>query len=362
MQEWGYPLLDKLRMVWRYGLGSLLKLDYFIDNLLNHFGQIYPKLDAGQGFRSVRDLLVAMSPVGRDGAASSEMTDLASQTLSHKLAALGVANRLVEEIVTVASRVNYGQMPASLHAFVGSVGLAGMGGSLFAVQGGNKKVVECGLAQSGARVVRSLVEEVRQTETGSYSLQYSVGNQTQESQFEAVVIATPLTTDQVSLEVAGTFPGRYHTTVATIVRADPKPEAFGFKDPATFTSTNFFLSPNSVIVSVSKLSPVDYNPSKDDAIPPVFKIFSTRVLSTTELSNMFAGIEFVHSVSWLAYPSYTTQDDLSNFELSPGLFYSNRIEWAASAMEMSALSARNVANLVAAYLAPKQSQGRRTDV
>ena len=31
-----------------------------------------------------------------------------------------------------------GQMPDSLHAFVGSVGLAGMDGSLWAVEGGNK--------------------------------------------------------------------------------------------------------------------------------------------------------------------------------------------------------------------------------
>ena len=63
---------------------------------------------------------------------------------------------LVDELVTVATRVNYGnkyqygtlsvkiipntsgQMPDSLHAFVGSVGLAGMDGSLWAVEGGNK--------------------------------------------------------------------------------------------------------------------------------------------------------------------------------------------------------------------------------
>ena len=32
-------------------------------------------------------------------------------------------------------------MPGSLHAFVGSVGLAGMDGSLWAVEGGNKYVI-----------------------------------------------------------------------------------------------------------------------------------------------------------------------------------------------------------------------------
>ena len=71
-----------------------------------------------------------------------------------KLLSIGVDALLIDELVTVATRVNYGnaflsssmnltldmsgQMPNTLHAFVGSVGLAGMDGSLWAVEGGNK--------------------------------------------------------------------------------------------------------------------------------------------------------------------------------------------------------------------------------
>ena len=70
-------------------------------------------------------------------------------------------------------------------------------------------------------------------------------------------------------------------------------------------------------------------------------------------------------VDWLAYPEYTLRDDLNSFVLTPGLYYTSRlavlellienghhnlksirIEWAASAMEMSVLAASNVANLV----------------
>ena len=70
-------------------------------------------------------------------------------------------------------------------------------------------------------------------------------------------------------------------------------------------------------------------------------------------------------VDWLAYPEYTLGDDLNSFVLMPGLYYTSRlaiielliedghqnlktirIEWAASAMEMSVLAASNVANLV----------------
>jgi hypothetical protein len=50
--------------------------------------------------------------------------------------------------------------------------------------------------------------------------------------------------------------------------------------------------------------------------------------------------------------------ELGTFELHPGLYYLNSIEWAASAMEMSALAGWNVANL-AASSASKRSGGQR---
>ena len=77
----------------------------------------------------------------------------------------------------------------------------------------------------------------------------------------------------------------------------------------------------------------------------------------------------------MAYPEYTLEDDLASFVLAPGLYYTSRlvlqriilhkridwllvcikgkanikvfrVEWAASAMEMSVLAASNVANLI----------------
>ena len=66
--------------------------------------------------------------------------------------------------------------------------------------------------------------------------------------------------------------------------------------------------------------------------------------------------------NWLAYPSYTVSDDLTNFQVSPGMFYTSRIEWAASAMEMSVIAAKNIANMVAEYLDKDQEGLRKGDV
>ena len=101
-------------------------------------------------------------------------------------------------------------------------------------------------------------------------------------------------------------------------------------------------------MSIAKLSPVDYKPGEQ--LVSIYKIFSKREFSSEELSQMFSNIKATKVVPWLAYPSYTTHDDFSTFELSPGLYYLNRMEWAASAMEMSVISAKNVANMASQYL------------
>lgn len=41
--------------------------------------------------------------------------------------------------------------------------------------------------------------------------------------------------------------------------------------------------------------------------------------------------------------------ELGRFEINPGLYHVNAVEWAASAMEMSALAGWNVANLAANF-------------
>ena len=101
---------------------------------------------------------------------------------------------------------------------------------------------------------------------------------------------------------------------------------------------------------------MDFSPETDLGLPPVYKVFSRREFSEPELADLFTNITFSHTVPWLAYPSYSLSDDLTTFELMPGLYYQNRIEWAASAMEMSVIAARNVANLVVGYIKERNNK------
>ena len=52
-------------------------------------------------------------------------------------------------------------------------------------------------------------------------------------------------------------------------------------------------------------------------------------------------------IDWLAYPKYSPKErpKLGSFVLSPQLYHVNAVEQSASAMEMSAIAAKNVANI-----------------
>jgi len=273
---------------------------------------------------------------------------------------------LIAELGTVASRVNYGQFPSTLHGFVGAVGLAGVDGNLWAVEGGNFRVAECALVKSGASLKKGRVEAINLNPNGGFVLRHSVvdvengeevlrkeggfgsagghqGNCAEclDEEFDIVVVAAPQTRDKT--KIAGLnnnkFPGHYHRCVATVVHGDLNLEAVH-----SSTRINFFLSPSSTIVSIAPLTPVDLR--EGELLPPVFKVFSTKPLDEQDLSGLFQPLHSFQVVDWLAYPEYTLEDDLNSFVLAPGLYFTSRIEWAASAMEMSVLAASNVANLI----------------
>jgi len=357
-QEWGYSLVDKARMAWKYGVTSLLRLETFFSDILTNFLGIYDKLEDGTGYATVTEILDAMG---------SDMVDLTTVSLRDKLALLDISKDVLEELVTVATRFNYGQMPDSVHAFVGAVGLIGFDKKLWAVEGGNYKAAQCALEMSGARLVRAEVTEVKKSDSDEgFVVKYSSEKSSQViiEEFDIVIVAAPLTADKTNMLLPFTqvFPGNYHTTVATVVRGNLVAEGIGYKDDNSTTPNNFYLSTNYPMWSVEKLTPVDYDLTQDQNLPPVFKLFSSHQLTDTELAAMFSDIELVSVTNWLAYPSYSVSDDLTSFQVTPGMFYTSRIEWAASAMEMSVIAAKNVANMVAQYLDKNQEGLRKEEV
>jgi prenylcysteine oxidase/farnesylcysteine lyase len=232
-----------------------------------------------------------------------------------------------------------------------------MFGSLWSVNGGNKQVPEKLLQHSSANVFHRRVTKVTRDQTEvKYHIESISSDPTQQSflrtSYDIVVIANPITADSrtsidfLNFTVPIKVPGVYHRTVATFISGTLNGSYFGLPEndaPQLIINNN----EEHVINSMGTLESVKSEKStRYDANENVWKIFSQRPLTEHELNALFQKRKTAKSVDWLAYPHYDKLSLTSKFVLDDGLFYVNAVEWAASAMEMSVIGAKNVALLV----------------
>lgn len=137
--------------------------------------------------------------------------------------------------------------------------------------------------------------------------------------------------------------------MATFVHGRLNASFFGYRDPSAFHLGAIFTTenPKLFINSVGIVSPVENRGSEEK--PPlqsaVWKIFSREVLTKEQLNLLFSSYDSVKVKKWLAYPHYSPPNEFPAIILHDNIYYLNGIEWAASAMEMSSIAAKNAALL-----------------
>lgn len=339
--EWNIVSMAKL--IYRYGLQPF-KLQRYISSILTDFERIYDLQESGKSFLNVTALLAAMN---------ENFPKMLQTSMKAHFLEQGYSETFIEELMKATVIVNYGQ-DTNIHSFVGCVSLAAVGSDLWSVKGGNKKVPE-GLIHRNKKVnvvplrVTKIVKAKTENDKNSYEIYCSDenGSESFKAAYDIVVLATPLTHDQkFSVKFEGfpsddfVFNGSYHSTVATFVKADMNPKYFNLdEDIDAVLSCN----PNKTIVSsIGRLHCVE-GASKADR--RIWKIFSNAPLSREIINKMFLNVDEVKEINWKAYPQYSLNVPSDKFKLHNGLYHINAIEWAASAMEMSAIGGRNVALL-----------------
>ncbi|XP_030006462.1 prenylcysteine oxidase 1 [Sphaeramia orbicularis] len=356
-EESDWFIVNFLRLLWRYGF-NFLRMQMWVESILDKFMRIYQYQQYGYSFSSVEKLLHAMG--------GDSFLTLVNQTLEETMIGDGFSQVFINDVVEPITRVNYGQS-VRINGFVGAVSLAGADSGLWAVDGGNKRVCSGLLYHSKSELipagVTSISVKVRPTKTGStvnyYEVNYVGESGSAHSLYDIVVIATPLhqgksdiTFSSFSPPIPSHYPGRYHQTVATLVHGLLNVSYLGTTEPASdFTVSDVLTtaSKGSIINSLSSLDPVHIPPGYKPgpaSQTKVWKVFSPEPLTQEQLQNMFLSWDSVSETQWLAYPTYNPpQRKTPPFILHNRLYYLNAVEWAASAMEMSAISARNLALL-----------------
>lgn len=356
-EESDWLIINFLRFLWRYGF-NFLRMQMWVESVLDKFMRIYQYQQYGYSFSSVERLLHAMG--------GDSFLTLMNQTLEETMIGEGFSQVFINDIVEPITRVNYGQS-VRINGFVGAVSLAGAESGLWAVDGGNKRVCSGLLYSSKGELipakVTSIAVKVRPSKTGAaasfYEVNYVGEDGAAHSLYDIVIVATPLHQGKSDITFSGFsppipshYPGRYHQTVATLVHGLLNVSFLGTTEAASDFRVSDVLttaSEGSIINSLSSLDPVHippgYKPTPANH-KKVWKVFSPKPLTQEQLKNMFLSWDSVSETCWLAYPAYSSpQRKTPPFVLHERLYYLNAVEWAASAMEMSAISARNLALL-----------------
>ncbi|CAB1318431.1 unnamed protein product [Coregonus sp. 'balchen'] len=295
-----------LRLLWRYGF-NFLRMQMWVESVLDKFMRIYQYQQFGYSFTSVEKLLHAMG--------GDDFLTLANQTLEEAMLGEGFSQSFLNDVVAPVTRVNYGQS-VRINGFVG-------------------------------------------TTASLYEVNYVGDSGSAHSLYDIVIVATPLHQGKSDITFAGfsppipsQYPGRYHQTVTTLVHGLLNVSYLGTSEkPSTFSVSEVLTTDTkgSIINSLSSIDPVHIPPGYSR--PPaseskVWKVFSPQPLSQEHLQDMFLSWDSISETKWLAYPAYSPPHRRTPpFILHERLYYLNAVEWAASAMEMSAISARNLALL-----------------
>ncbi|ESQ31514.1 hypothetical protein EUTSA_v10004131mg [Eutrema salsugineum] len=318
-----FPFVDKI-VSWvndlyifvRYGF-SLLRMSSFIENTVGNFLKYYESLESRPVFDNVEGMLKW-----------SGLYNLTKLTLQEKLSEAQLSPLLVNELVTVITRINYGQS-VLISGLAGAVSLAGSGGGLWSVEGGNWQMAAKLINHSD--VTLHLNEQID-----------SISHH-----------------DEVDIQFspAISIPKReLQHTHATFVRGLLNPGYFGIKSvsdvPVLVGTLEDPRIPFSSISILRKYSETDMT----------YKIFTRQPASDLLLDELFSARTETVRIDWGAYPKYHAPEVFAPFILDDHhLYYVNAFENAASTMETSAVAGENMARLIISrYRTEKSSSSSDT--
>lgn len=222
---------------------------------------------------------------------------------------------------------------------------------MWGIRDGNMQVPQKLVQNSGVKFLNNLVLKITlddQTKEYIVESESTLDNTMLTKRYDIVVIANPITADSktpiefVNFSPSISVAGQYQRTVVTLVTGNLEPSFYRLSK--NYVPDVIVDNDDSVVNSLGRNWPVS---RLKNVYEPVWKIHSQRPLTENELKDMFQKAEVIEVKDWLAYPKYeklSVED--GNFVLHDRLFYVNAIEWAASAMEMSVIGAKNVALLV----------------
>ncbi|KAK8965066.1 Farnesylcysteine lyase [Platanthera guangdongensis] len=326
-----HSFINALLVFRRYGL-SLFRMNRFVNNMIENFLLYYKDFESRPVFETVEEMLKWSGLYGNT-----------RRTLKEELLDAGVSPLLISELVTVITRINYGQ-DISISGLAGAVSLAGSDDGLWSVDGGNWQLAAGLISYSNAslhlneEVISVTYDEVNNYVLGTANgIVYNCG---------ITVIATPLDELNILFSPPVSIPSRrLQHTFTTFVR--------GLLNPKYFSLSHASEIPNLVgtvevpEVPFSSISVLKKYGEEDMS----YKIFSRAPMHDSLLDEIFSTRKETVRIDWAAYPHFEAPETFSPIILDgKHLYYINSFENAASTIETGAVAAENVARLIVSRL------------
>ncbi|XP_078421349.1 prenylcysteine oxidase 1-like [Cetorhinus maximus] len=345
-------IINIIKLVWRYGF-DYLRMKMWVESYMHRFMKIYQFQSGGYSFTTMEKLLY--------GVGGDEFVRMIKYSIDEALQNVGIGQRFLNEIVTPILRLSSGQS-VNINALVGTLSLLQADSDLWRVEGGNKLVCSGLLYSAKVNLIKGEVTSIRTKRRPQhngelvhlYEVNYIEGSVPGYSLYDIVILAAPLYPGKSQVhfhdipQPISFHSGRYQQKVVTLVAGCLNASYFGQHDSGPFRPTTITTTAHSdgSILGASVSAPVKPVPSDQ---PPtcarVWKVLSSEPLAEGELSRLFPSPEAVHESRWFAHPSYSSSDEIPPFVLHDHLYHLNAMEWAASTMEMMAISAKNAALL-----------------
>ncbi|XP_010546320.1 PREDICTED: farnesylcysteine lyase isoform X2 [Tarenaya hassleriana] len=333
--NWIVSLMNDLYIFMRYGF-SIFRMDAFIKDAVGNFLKYYESPETRPVFDTVEEMLKW-----------SGLYNLTRRALLEELSDAQMSPLLANELISVITRINYGQN-LLISGLAGAVSMAGSGGGLWAVEGGNWQMAAKLINHSDAML--HLNERI---ESISYLGKYYELNSTKGGSYicNVTVVATPLDEVDIQFSPPTSIPkGELQHTHATFVRGLLNPGYFRLKSVLDIPKlVGTVEDPEIPFSSISVLKRHDDNDM-------TYKIFSRKPMSDALLDDLFSVRKETVHIDWAAYPKYHAPEVFAPFVLDGNhLYYVNAFENGASTIEMSAVAAENMARLIISRFPTKRS-------
>ena len=268
------------------------------------------------------------------------------------------SDKIINQLANVSTLANYGQ-DINTNGFVGLVSLAAISAELWCVKGGNK-LVPIRLLENNKSVHLILNATVKSISPNDEQniIKYEINKKAYSKLYDYVIIACPLTKKNeihINFNNQDYLNYELHFNQACII--DGILNVFP-NIPQRRRIEMFSCDPSTDCRIICTQFPCDYSEEHDESIilnreNSIFKTFSPYDLTDKMVQKVFKpGYKILKKCDWFAFPKYETTNQqtypkihIDSIERSR-VFYLNSIEWAASCMELSCISGRNVALLI----------------